>query len=57
MTHQSVQTTTLTRVAHSGNEEALVDMATTCPASELEARLREMENGGALTASGARSTG
>ena len=42
----------LTRVAHSGNEEALVDMATTCPASELEARLREMENGGALSSPG-----
>ena len=39
----------LTRLADLGNEGALLDLALKCPASELEARLREMENGGALS--------
>ena len=39
----------LTRLADQGNEGALLDLAMKCPASELEARLREMENGGALS--------
>ena len=38
----------LTRLADLGNEGLLLDLALKCPASELEARLREMENGGAL---------
>ena len=38
----------LTRLADLGNEGALLDLALKCPASELEMRLREMENGGAL---------
>ena len=39
----------LTRLADLGNEGALLDLALKCPASELETRLREMENGGALS--------
>ena len=39
----------LTRLADIGNEGALLDLALKCPASELEMRLREMENGGALS--------
>ena len=39
----------LTRLADLGNEQSLLDLAMKCPASELEARLREMENGGALS--------
>ena len=39
----------LTRLADLGNEGALLDLALKCPASELEMRLREMENGGALS--------
>ena len=38
----------LTRLADLGNESALLELALKCPASELEARLREMENGGVL---------
>ena len=39
----------MTRLADLGNEGALLDLALKCPASELEMRLREMENGGALS--------
>lgn len=35
----------LTRVANPENEGELLDLANRCPASELEVRLREMENG------------
>lgn len=35
----------LTRVANPENDGELLDLANRCPASELEVRLREMENG------------
>ena len=44
------QVRALTRYADEDNEAALLKMADRCPASELEARLREMENGELLNA-------
>ena len=44
------QVRALTRVADENSEAALLELAMSCPASELEARLREMENGQLLHA-------
>ncbi len=44
------QVRALTRVADENSEAALLNLAMSCPASELEVRLREMENGELLNA-------
>ena len=43
------QVRALTRLANVDNEQALLEMAVGCPASELEQRLRAMENGELLS--------